>query len=530
MKNLIKYLLLFIIINTSNAQYVIHHEILDTGTLYAFTLSEDQQYCIFAATTQVQRQNPPEPPVEYSNWKLKKVVITIIKTDLNFNVIEARSFIPTFCGYPNPCNNPSFCDSCMHDIEIYDIIEYESYYYLCGKREDTAFLVMIPYSLSSPVYYYFSGAKSFNSLCARGDEIFVVGQSNDNTGCCYRMNKNNPNMGYGYKTIEADWNFHKVINTGDKIILSGVRGNSMTGFVSINPNNTIYASTQFQNTGSKAVLTKCPGNNDGFIIATSEANQIRSFIFNGAVFEAGILYTNSDGSSMSLQDINNSSNKIAWVGINDLNNCFYISSNFNYNSMPQPFINPPFFNRYLANEDEFLLYKTHYSTQQNQFYCGGYSNDRSMRVRETFCAVPEIPGNCDDINILNFEDIFIFELDSIPLTTNIIYKEYEINNFEFDFVLSYTKTCEPFEATPQKMGNAIYQIETKRIKVHVLEDIIKVENISENVDYIIFSIDGKKITEGKLNSNLISIQNLSRGIYLLQIRGKDFNVTEKIIK
>lgn len=212
-KHLIKIVLGFIVLNTCNAQYMILHEILDNGTLYAFTLSEDQQHCIFVATTQVQTQSPFSPSTMYSNWKLKKVVITVIKTDLNFNVIYARSFIPTFCGYPSHCDNPSFCDSCMQDIEIYDIIESEVYYYLCGKRNDTALLVKIPHDLTSGAnYYYFSGAKSFNSLCLRGEEIFVVGQSSDNTGCCYRMNKNNPNTGYGYKTIETDWEFHTILS------------------------------------------------------------------------------------------------------------------------------------------------------------------------------------------------------------------------------------------------------------------------------------------------------------------------------
>ncbi len=86
------------------------------------------------------------------------------------------------------------------------------------------------------------------------------------------------------------------------------------------------------------------------------------------------------------------------------------------------------------------------------------------------------------------------------------------------------------EITPQKMKNIIYQPESKNIKVQVLEGMIKIDNITENVEYIIFSIDGKKITKGKLNSNLISIQNLSKGIYLLQIIGKEINITEKIIK
>ena len=65
-KHLIKIVLGFIVLNTCNAQYMILHEILDNGTLYAFTLSEDQQHCIFVATTQVQTQSPFSPPTMYS--------------------------------------------------------------------------------------------------------------------------------------------------------------------------------------------------------------------------------------------------------------------------------------------------------------------------------------------------------------------------------------------------------------------------------------------------------------------------------
>jgi hypothetical protein len=522
-KYIIKFIFVFIVINTCNAGHVIHHEILDNGTLYAFTFSEDQQYCIFATTTQIQM---PTHPAEYSNYKLKRLAITIIKTDLNFNVIEATSFVPKYCHDTVNCLlYPSICDFCKQDIVIYDIIESNGYYYLCGKINNSAYIVKI--HGCSVSFNKFNTAKTFNSLCSRGDELFVVGQSIDDKGCCYRINKNNLNIANGFKTIAGDWVFHKIINSGEKVILSGTNG-SMTGFVSINPDNSIYASKQFQNSvqpDSRAVLTRCPGNDAGFIIATSESNQIRTFVFNDSVFQLGIKYMNYDGSTMSLQDIDNNADKIAWVGNNDLDNSFYISSNFNNNT----FINPPFFNRYLSYEDEYFLFKTHYNFQVDQFYCGGFSTDLPINVRETFCAIPEISEDCDYISSLNVEDILITELEEMQLIFDSIVSDEDVNLLRFTYNIDFTKLCNS-NGTTQKSKNSINFNKYDIIEVHVSDDIIKIDNISENVDYIIFSIDGKIIKKGQINSNTISIDDLSRGIYLLQLIGEDINITKKIFK
>jgi hypothetical protein len=290
--------------------------------------------------------------------------------------------------------------------------------------------------------------------------------------------------------------------------MSGTNGIS-TGFVTLNANgvnSTIHTSKQFQNSvqnKSRSVLTKCPGNMlHGFILATSDNNQIRTFVFDDSVYVSGKIYTDPYGRPLYLQDINYSEDdvaQIAWVGTSECAfgaSCFYLRSLFNFNNLQAPFF-PPFYNQYIDIWD-FYLYKTHYNYVQDQFYCGGYTTNDCLNKQETFCAIPEVSSpSCDNLGDVSEEDNPVIDIQDLPL----IQHDVLFNDVGFQlcpFNLHYERTCE--DNTTQKMKNSVYQLENENIiDVYVLGDNIHISEIPENANYIIYSVDGRKIKESKLN-------------------------------
>lgn len=53
-------------------------------------------------------------------------------------------------------------------------------------------------------------------------------------------------------------------------------------------------------------------------------------------------------------------------------------------------------------------------------------------------------------------------------------------------------------------------------------DVLNISNLKEATPYVIYSIEGKKILTGTLNSKQkISLANLSKGIYMLKIENME---------
>jgi len=61
-------------------------------------------------------------------------------------------------------------------------------------------------------------------------------------------------------------------------------------------------------------------------------------------------------------------------------------------------------------------------------------------------------------------------------------------------------------------------------------DILNVEAAYKDMQYRMFTYDGKLLSEGSLQNNKIYIGNLSQGMYLLQLSSGDKNIVKKIIK
>lgn len=63
-----------------------------------------------------------------------------------------------------------------------------------------------------------------------------------------------------------------------------------------------------------------------------------------------------------------------------------------------------------------------------------------------------------------------------------------------------------------------------------VSDVLNISHQYLDVDYTIFSIDGKMIKNGKLDENGIYVDELKSGIYLLQLHSDGKSETKKFIK
>lgn len=120
---------------------------------------------------------------------------------------------------------------------------------------------------------------------------------------------------------------------------------------------------------------------------------------------------------------------------------------------------------------------------------------------------------------LNSSLAYYLDIAFNPLADNEIITSGVADNNEIKFLAKYRLT--------EILGTN--EIQNKRLKVYPnpAKDFILIENLKENVEFEIYDIQGKLIKKEKYNNSQISLENLSKGVYILKILTE--NYSQKLI-